>query len=101
MIETRNMKTKYIHIKLSVLAVALSAVIGSQTHAQTFSEVVQTALAMYPGIQAARAKTEAARADIERARAAHYPQISYGYTRNSYASGNFPSTIEVLSLIHI
>jgi adhesin transport system outer membrane protein len=89
------MKTKYIHIKLSVLAVALSAVIGSQTHAQTFSEVVQTALAMYPGIQAARAKTEAARADIERARAAHYPQISYGYSRNSYASGNFPSTIEV------
>jgi adhesin transport system outer membrane protein len=67
---------------------------GTQVHAQSFSDVVQNALAMYPGIQAARAKTEAARADIDRARAAHYPQISYGYTRNSYASGNLPDTVE-------
>lgn len=88
------MKTTYTHIKLSVLAVALSAAMGSQVHAQSFSEVVQNALAMYPGIQAAKAKTEAARADIDRARAAHYPQISYGYTRNSYASGSLPSTVE-------
>lgn len=88
------MKTKHIHIKFSVLAVALSAAMGTQVHAQSFTEVVQNALAMYPGIQAARAKTEAARADIERARAAHYPQISYGYARNSYASGNLPSTVE-------
>ena len=88
------MKTKHIQIKLSVLAVALSAAMGTQVHAQTFTEVVQNALAMYPGIQAARAKTEAARADIERARAAHYPQISYGFARNSYASGNLPSTVE-------
>lgn len=88
------MKTKYTHIKLSVLAVALSAAMGTQVHAQSFSDVVQNALAMYPGIQAARAKTEAARADIDRARAAHYPQISYGYTRNSYASGSLPSTVE-------
>jgi multidrug resistance efflux pump len=92
--ETRNMKTKHTHIKFSVLAVALSASLSTQVQAQSFSEVVQNALAMYPGIQAARAKTEAARADIERARAAHYPQISYGYTRNSYASGNLPSTVE-------
>ncbi len=88
------MKTKHTHIKLSVLAVALSAAMGSQVHAQSFSEVVQNALAMYPGIQAAKAKTEAARADIDRARSAHYPQISYGYTRNSYASGSLPSTVE-------
>ena len=88
------MKTKHTHIKFSVLAVALSAAMGTQVHAQSFSEVVQNALAMYPGIQAARAKTEAARADIDRARAAHYPQISYGYTRSSYASGNLPSTVE-------
>lgn len=88
------MKTKHTHIKFSVLAVALSAAMGTQVHAQSFSEVVQNALAMYPGIQAARAKTEAARADIDRARAAHYPQINYGYTRNSYASGSLPSTVE-------
>lgn len=88
------MKTKHTHIKFSVLAVALSAAMGTQVHAQSFSEVVQNALAMYPGIQAARAKTEAARADIERARAAHYPQINYGYTRSSYASGSLPSTVE-------
>lgn len=91
------MKTKHTHIKLSVLAVALSAAMGTQVHAQSFSDVVQNALAMYPGIQAARAKTEAARADIDRARAAHYPQISYGYTRNSYASGNLPDSVEANS----
>ena len=88
------MKTKHTHIKLSVLAVALSAAMGTQVHAQSFSEVVQNALAMYPSIQAVKAKTEAARADIDRARAAHYPQINYGYTRNSYASGSLPSTVE-------
>jgi adhesin transport system outer membrane protein len=63
-------------------------------HAQSFSEVVQRALAAYPSVQAAKAKTEAARAEIDRARAAHYPQISYGYSRNSYASGALPSTVE-------
>jgi TolC family type I secretion outer membrane protein len=52
---------------------------------------------MYPSIQAAKSKTEAARADIDRARSAHYPQISYGYSRNSYASGNLPSSIEANS----
>ena len=41
--------------------------------AQSLTEVVQNALANYPTLQAARAKTEAARSDIDRARAAHYP----------------------------
>lgn len=84
--------------KLSVLATAtvLSAGMGLQApvYAQSFSEVVQSALAMYPSIQSAKAKTEAARSEIDRARAAHYPQISYGFTRSSYASGSLPSTVE-------
>lgn len=87
------MNTKHSQIKLAAVAVALFAYTTS-VQAQSFSEVVQNALAMYPAIQAAKAKTEAARADIGRARAAHFPQISYGYSRNSYAAGELPSTVE-------
>ncbi len=88
------MKNTYTHLRVSVLAVAASAALCLPVHAQSFSEVVQRALAAYPSVQAAKAKTEAARAEIDRARAAHYPQISYGYSRNSYASGALPSTVE-------
>lgn len=66
----------------------------SQSHAQSFNEVVKNALQLYPSVAAATAKTEAARADIDRARAAHYPQISYGFARNSYANGELPSTLQ-------
>jgi len=60
--------------------------------AQTLTEVVQNALANYPALQAARAKTEAARSDIERARAAHYPQIAYGFTRSKYSNTELPAS---------
>jgi adhesin transport system outer membrane protein len=66
----------------------------SQSYAQSFNEVVKSALLMYPSITASKAKTEAALADVDRARAAHYPQINYGLARNSYANGELPSTIE-------
>jgi TolC family type I secretion outer membrane protein len=71
---------------------ALLAAGGSGLQAQTLTEVVQNALAMYPSLQAVKAKTEAARADIERARAAHYPQISYGYTRSQYSNTELPAS---------
>lgn len=60
--------------------------------AQTLTEVVQNALANYPALQAARAKTEAARSDIERTRAAHYPQIAYGFTRSKYSNTELPAS---------
>lgn len=62
--------------------------------AQSLTEVVQNALANYPALQAVRAKTEAARADIDRARAAHFPQITYGYTRNKFSSTDLPPSLK-------
>lgn len=66
--------------------------------AQTLTEVVQQALAAYPSLTSAQAKTDAARADIARARSAHYPQISMGAGLNSYASGSIPSSMGRTSL---
>ncbi len=61
--------------------------------AQTLSEVVQQAMASYPALASAMAKAQAARADIARARSAHYPQISVGASANSYASGSIPASL--------
>lgn len=77
-------------MKLSALAV-VCCVLGAQAHAQSFTEVVQSALAVYPSLLAAQAKTEAQRADIDRARAAHRPQINYGYARSKYANSDLPA----------
>jgi len=87
------MQTKQSHLSFAALAVAMCA-LAVPAHAQSFSEVVQNALAIYPAIQSAKAKTEAARAEIDRARAAHYPQIGYGFTRNRYTNGDLPASVE-------
>lgn len=60
---------------------------------QTLTDVVQQALAQYPAIAAAQAKTDAARSEIGRARSQHYPQLTLGVGRNSYASGQMPSSL--------
>ena len=65
----------------------------STAQAQSLTEVVQNALAIYPSMLSAKAKTEAQRSDIDRARAAHMPQISYGYTRSKYSNTNLPASI--------
>jgi adhesin transport system outer membrane protein len=70
----------------------LTTVGCASVQAQSLTEVVQNALAMYPSLQAVKAKTVAARADIERARAAHYPQISYGFTRSQYSNTELPAS---------
>lgn len=87
------MKTKHLTLKFSVLAVAL-CLSGTQAQAQSFAEVVQNALTIYPSMLAAKAKTEAQRSDIDRARAAHMPQISYGYTRSKYTNSELPGSIK-------
>lgn len=78
--------------KLSLVALACVAASGA-AQAQSLADVVQQALASYPALASAKAKTEAARADIARARSAHYPQLSVGASANSYASGSVPSSI--------
>lgn len=87
------MKIKHLQIKRPALAVAL-CLLGTQAHTQSFSEVVQNALTVYPSLLAAKAKTEGQRADIDRARAAHMPQINYGLTRSSYANSDLPASIQ-------
>lgn len=61
--------------------------------AQSLTDVVRLALSQYPSLATAQARTDAARADIARARSAHYPQISVGAGLNSYASGSMPSSL--------
>lgn len=75
------------------LAGLVCAVACCNVQAQTLTEVVQQALASYPALASALAKAQAARADIARARSAHYPQISVGASANSYASGTVPASM--------
>lgn len=69
------------------------ACMASSVSAQTLVDVVQRALTLYPAILSAQAKADSARADIARARSAHYPQIGLGINRNSFASGSVPTSI--------
>ncbi len=71
---------------------ACLGVAGLPVCAQSLTDVVQNALVIYPSLQSAQAKTQAQRADIDRARAAHYPQLMYGYTRSDYANASMPAT---------
>lgn len=54
--------------------------------AQSLHEMVLTALTHYPSMASARYKTESAKADIGRARGAHWPQLSWSGTYNDYRS---------------
>lgn len=67
--------------------------VGCGLHAQTLSEVVQHALRTYPAVISAQSRLDAARADVGRARSAHYPQLSWGWSANAFQSGSVPSTL--------
>ena len=75
------------------LALGTLSLCGWSCQSQTLSEVVQQALAQYPAIAAANAKTDAARSEIGRARSQHYPQVTMGVGRNSYSSGQLPASM--------
>jgi adhesin transport system outer membrane protein len=60
--------------------------------------VVERALQIYPSIQSANAKASASRADIDKARSAHQPQIGVTAASNHYASGTIPSSVGRTSL---
>jgi len=76
------------------LLISLGLVLSTTcAQSQTLMEVVQHALTSYPALVSAQAKADAARADIARARSAHYPQLSVGASANSFASGSLPSSV--------
>ena len=56
--------------------------------AQSLQEAVLIALTEYPSIHASKFKTEAAQADIQRAKGAHWPQLSWSGTYNDYRSSS-------------
>jgi outer membrane protein TolC len=66
--------------------------------AQTLPQVVEHALQAYPSIQSANAKVQAARADIDKARSAHQPQVGMTIASNRYGSGVTPSSVGASSL---
>lgn len=62
---------------VSMLAAGLLASLPGTGAAQSLQQAVQKALTDYPSVSAARYQSEAAQADIARARAAHWPQLSW------------------------
>lgn len=56
--------------------------------AQSLQEAVQIALTQYPAIGQAKARTEAAQAEIIRSKAAHQPQLSWSGTYNDYRASS-------------
>jgi outer membrane protein TolC len=82
--QVRLSKTSW--LSFVVVLVGLSA----DLHAQTLPDVIDRALRAYPAVQAAAAQTAAARAEVNRARSAHYPQLGMSATASAYASGGLP-----------
>jgi len=72
------------------LLVVLGAGLSMMAQAQTLPEVVNQALQTYPAVLAGAARTSAARADITRARSAHFPQLGISASTNSFSSGSTP-----------
>jgi outer membrane protein, adhesin transport system len=84
-------------LRFTVLAWACFGLV-SGLGAQTLPQVVGQALLVYPSIQSANAKAVALRADIDRARSAHQPQIGLTASSNHYASGSVPVSVGRTSL---
>lgn len=83
------MKTKFFVITCALCVLEMT----NTAMAQSLTDVVRSAVIFYPAVISANAKTDVQRAEIDRARALHMPQISYGYTRSKYANTNLPTSI--------
>jgi adhesin transport system outer membrane protein len=70
---------------------ALLLITQSLSHAQNMQEAVQIALQQYPSILAAQANERGAIADITRAQGAHWPQVAWSGTYNSYNAPGIPN----------
>lgn len=86
-----------VHLPKMLCAVALAGLTVAAP-AQTLSDVVNQALQNYPAILSSSAKTAAARAEIGRARSAHYPQFGMTAASNFTNSGALPSSTQRTSL---
>lgn len=74
--------------KLRSSSLALAMYLSFSVNAQGLREAVQLALQRYPTVLATAAKSQAAVHDIDRAKGAHWPQLSWTGTYNAYQSGS-------------
>ena len=65
--------------------------VGERAYAQDMREAVRIAIQQYPSILAAQANQRGANADIQRAQGAHWPQIAWSGTYNSYNAPGVPN----------
>ena len=72
------------------MACLVAATWSFTSQAQSLQETVLMALAHYPSIASSQYKTQSSRADITRARGAHWPQLSWSGTYNDYSSSALP-----------
>ncbi len=66
--------------------------IGVTAQGQSLREAVMISLSQYPAILAAQSRTDAAKSDITRAQAAHWPQVSWLGTYSEYNAGGVNNT---------
>ena len=76
---------------LLLVITALLLSLQSPAFAQNMQEAVQIALQQYPSILAAQANERGAIADITRAQGAHWPQVAWSGTYNSYNAPGIPN----------
>lgn len=93
----RSMFGSFATFKSTGLAL-LMACLPCVGQAQTLTQVVNQALQTYPAVLSASARSGAARADIARARSAHYPQLGLSATANAFSSGTLPAGTERTSV---
>lgn len=72
------------------MACLVAATWSFTSQAQSLQETVLMALAHYPSIASSQYKTQSSRADITRARGAHWPQLAWSGTYNDYSSSALP-----------
>ena len=65
---------------------------GVPAHSQSLREAVMISLSQYPAILAAQSRSDAAKSDITRAQAAHWPQVSWLGTYSDYNAGGVNNT---------
>jgi outer membrane protein len=76
---------------LLLFVTALLLGLQSPSFAQNMQEAVQIALQQYPSILAAQANERGAIADITRAQGAHWPQVAWSGTYNTYNAPGIPN----------
>lgn|GEM_PF-474010 len=84
-----TLKRSFLYRVLSALGIC--SVLSVTAHCQDMRQAVLMAITQYPTVLAAQASFSAADADIIRAQGAHWPQLSWTGTYNSYDVSNVPN----------